>query len=244
MIALLALLTPASAETAAEIIAQAQQAQRVDSSTQTLRMVLVSRSGVERVRELEMRIRRDGETLSSYTRFSKPEDVAGTQLVLIDHPDTADELLLYLPALKRVLHIAGQARAGAFMGSDFTYADLEIAQGEQTTCALLSEDESSWLIETQPGADSAYSRVTYAVSKADYLARRIEYFDKKGEALKVLTVEETATDGDAVIPVRSVMKNLQKGTSTRLEILDHQRNVPAEQIPAEIFTAAYMKHSG
>ena len=67
---------------------------------QKVRMVLVSRSGSERVREFETRVRRDGEVVKSWTRFSHPSDVAGTQLVLIDHPDQSDEQLLYLPALQ------------------------------------------------------------------------------------------------------------------------------------------------
>ena len=68
--------------------------------------------------------------------------------------------------------------------------------------------------------------------------------DKKGEPLKVLTVEETAQDGETIIPVRSVMRNLQKGTSTRMEIIEHQLNVTPEQIPDETFTASYMERHG
>ncbi len=245
MIALVVLsLTALAQQTAAEIIEQARQTQKVDNSIQHLRMVLVSRSGSERVRELEMRIRRDGEVLSSYTRFTHPSDVSGTQLVVVDHPDTLDEQFLYLPALKRVQRIAGSARTGAFMGSDFSYEDLEISGVDEAQHVLVSQDDTSWVIDTTPAATSSYSRIRTTVSKADHLPRRVEYFDKKGAPLKVLTVEETAMDGTTVIPVRSVMQNLQKGTSTRLEILDHQLNVTSEQIPDETFTASFMERNG
>ena len=245
MITLLALaLTAAAQQTAQEIIEQAKQTQKVENSIQQLRMVLISKGGAERVRELEMRIRRDGEVLSSYTRFSHPSDVSGTQLVVVDSPDTLDEQLLYLPALNRVQRIAGRARTGSFMGSDFAYEDLEVSGADAAQHTLLSEDETSWLIETVPGEDSSYSRIRTQVSKADYLPRTVEYFDKKGEPLKVLTVEETAQDGETIIPVRSVMRNLQKGTSTRMEIIEHQLNVTPEQIPDETFTASYMERHG
>jgi len=245
MITLLALsLSALAQQSAAEIIEQAKQTQKVDNSIQQIRMVLVSKSGSERVRELEMRIRRDDEVLSSYTRFSHPSDVSGTQLIVVDNPDALDEQLLYLPALKRVQRIAGRARTGAFMGSDFAYEDLEISGVDAAVHTLVSEDAQAWVIDTTPGADSSYSRIRTTVSKADYLPRTVAYFDKKGEALKVLTVEETAMDGETVIPVRSVMRNLQKGTTTRMEILEHQLNVPPEQIPDETFTASFMERNG
>ncbi|MFT5684727.1 MAG: outer membrane lipoprotein-sorting protein [Myxococcota bacterium] len=245
MIALIALtLTALAQQNAGEIIEQAKQTQKVDNSIQQIRMVLVSRSGAERVRELEMRIRRDGEVLSSYTRFSHPSDVSGTQLIVVDSPDSLDEQLLYLPALKRVQRIAGRARTGSFMGSDFAYEDLEISGADAAQHTLVSEDAEVWIIDTIPGPDSSYSRIRTAVSKADYLPRKVEYFDKKGAPLKVLTVEETAMDGETVIPVRSVMHNLQKGTTTRLEILEHQLNVTPEQIPDETFTASFMERNG
>ena len=73
-----------------DIVAQAQRYRQVDNSIQRVRMVLVSKTGGERVREFELRIRRDGDVVQSWTRFSQPSDVAGTQLVLVDRPDTAD----------------------------------------------------------------------------------------------------------------------------------------------------------
>ncbi len=73
---LLTALLTARAETPEEIIERARETQQVENAIQQMRMVLVSRSGTERSRELEMRTRRDGEILSSYARFSHPADVA------------------------------------------------------------------------------------------------------------------------------------------------------------------------
>lgn len=230
--------------TAAEIFERAQQSQKVENSIQTMRMVLVSRSGAERVRVMEMRIRRDGEVLKSYARFSEPSDVAGTQLVMIDHPDRIDEQLLYLPALRRVQRISGKARTGAFMGSDFTYEDLEISSAADASHRIVAQDDQGWQIETIPAPTSSYGRVLTSISRSDYLPRRVEYFDRQGQPLKVLTVEATLRDGDTVLPKISVMTDLQKGTQTRLEILQHQLNVPPEQIPDEIFTAAHLERGG
>lgn len=240
----LALSPAARAETPAEIIEAARDAQRVDSSIQSLRMVLIAKGGAERVRELEMRIRRDGDVISTYARFSHPSDVAGTQLVIVDHPDRADDQLLYLPALKRVNRIAGKARSGSFMGSDFFFEDFEITSAAEATHTLVSEDAASWVIDSVPGADSSYGRIRSHVSKADHLPRKVEFFDRAGVALKVLEVQETAVDSGVTLPIRSVMTNLQKGTSTRMEVTAHRLNVPAAELPDETFTAAFLERNG
>ena len=98
-------LSPVHAQTVDEIVESARSAQKIDNSIQQIRMTLVSRSGSERIREFEVRVRKDGEVIKSYTRFSHPTDVAGTQLVMVDHPETADIQMLYLPAFKQLKKI-------------------------------------------------------------------------------------------------------------------------------------------
>ncbi len=227
-----------------DIVAQAQRSRQVDNSIQRVRMVLVSKTGGERVREFELRIRRDGEVVQSWTRFSQPSDVAGTQLVLVDRPDSADEQLLYLPALKRVTRIAGKARKGSFMGSDFSFEDLEVSAAAQATHTLAQETDRVWIVDSVPAGDSSYGRLRTTIRKSDELPEQIEFFDTAGVAIKVLRITETAKDGDVLLPIRSEMTDLKKGTSTRLEVLEHRLNVPPAEIPAETFTAAFMERNG
>ncbi len=238
------LLAPARAETAESIIERARSVQRVENGIQTMEMVLVSRNGAERTRTFEMRVRKDGERVQSYVRFSKPADVAGTQLIMVDHPDSADEQLLYLPALKRTNRIAGKARKGAFMGSDFSYEDLEISDAADAQHVIVSEDENSWTIDTTPGSDSSYSRIQSVVSKTDYLPRMVKFYDGKGQHKKTLEVLETATDKGTVIPIRSVMRNEPRGTATRMNVSAWRLNVDASEIPAETFTVGFMERNG
>jgi Outer membrane lipoprotein-sorting protein len=227
--------------TADQVMTQARDAQRNGATIQQVRMVLVSKGGAERVRELELRVRRDGEVISSYTRFLSPSDVAGTQMVQVDHPDQVDEQLLYLPALKRTTRIAGSSRKGAFMGSDFSYEDLELSGASGGTHTLVEERADAWIIDSQPGADSSYSRVRSTVSKVDSIPRTVEFFDRGGKAVKTLDVLEVKQQGSTTIPVKSVMRDLSRGTSTRLEVVDLKVDVSLTELPAETFTAAYME---
>lgn len=244
MLVLGAELRAAEPATAAEVIEAARAAQRLDSSIQRVRMTLVSRGGGERVRELELRVRRSGEVVQSYTRFLSPADVAGTQLVVVDHPDRADEQLLYLPALKRVTRISGNARSGSFAGSDLSFEDLEVSDAGGATHTLVSSDGSGWVIDTVPGAGSSYGRVRTHVARADRLPRKVEYFDRAGAPVKTLEVTETQVVSGAVLPKKTEIRNLVKGTTTRLELLEARVNVPASELPDEVFTAAYLERQG
>ena len=165
----LALLNPtvALAETAEDIIDRARDAQRVNNGIQQIQMVLVSKNGNTRERTFEMRVRKDGDVVRTYVRFSEPSDVAGTQLIMVDNPDTIDEQVLYLPALKRTNRIAGRARKGSFMGSDFAYEDLEISDAASATHALVSETDAVWVIDSTPGEDSSYCLLYTSPSPRD-----------------------------------------------------------------------------
>jgi hypothetical protein len=232
------------AQSPSEIIEQARNVQEMNNGIQQIKMVLTSRNGATRERRFEMRIKKTGDVVKSYVRFSHPTDVAGTQLVMVDHPGQVDEQILYLPALKRTTRIAGRARSGAFMGSDFAYEDLEMSAGDEASHALVSEDEQAWVIDTTPAPSSSYGRLRAHVSKADYLPRTVEFFDKKGKALKVLKVLQTTTEGSTILPTHSVMKNLQRGTSTALTIESWRLDLPDDEIPDETFTAGFLERNG
>jgi len=234
---------PAWAQSANEIIDKAREVQRVQNGIQSMKMVLVGRTGSTRERRFEMRIRKDGDVVRSYVRFSYPTDVAGTQLIVVDNPDRIDEQLLYLPALKRTNRIAGKARSGSFMGSDFAYEDLEVSEAADDQHTLAEDGADVWIVETTPSAGSSYSQIRSHVSKSDYMPRLVEFY-RKGEAYKRLTITQTEKDGGTLVPTHSVMENLQRGTQTILEVESYRLNVPATEIPDETFTAGFMERNG
>lgn len=241
---LLLVALPAQAETAEEIMDKARAARQVENAIQTLEMVIVGKSGSERVRELELKVKVDGEIRKSLARFTSPSDVAGTQLLLIDNPDQTDEQLLYLPAVKRTNRISGKSRKGSFMGSDFSYEDMELSDPPGASHTVTGETDDSWTIETSPGEDSSYSKLVTTVRKADFVPEKVQFFDDDGELLKELEVSKSEQDGELTLVTESTMSNVQKGTKTRLTVKEHDLNVPAEQLPDDIFTKAHLEQGG
>ena len=227
-----------------EIVEKAEDLRRIDNSVQSVRMTLVSKSGSERVREFELKVRRDEDAVRSHTRFVSPADVAGTAMVIVDHPNQIDEQLLFVPALRRVTRISGKARSGNFLGSDFSFEDLELSNADSATHKMVSEDDQQWVIETLPGDGSAYARVVTTIRKSDHLPIQIEYYNQKGKAWKTLKVTDTLESSGATYPKTSVMKDLLRGTHTRMEVLEYRVDVPKDELPDSLFTQTTLERGG
>ena len=231
------------AQTAEEIIKKAIEKQRINNSIQQVDMTIESKNGGKQHRSFELTIRRDDDAVRSYTKFTKPQELANTQFVVVDRPEKNDPQLMYLPALKRVQRIAGKARKGSFMGSDFSYADLEISLDGDETHQIIEENDEIWIIETKGGKTSVYNKWISHISKSTSLPQKIEFYDKREKQIKTLFIEQTKEQEGVLIPVRSKMSNHKRGSNTILEIKSIQINLPAEKIPLEIFTPGYMEEN-
>src|SRR5262249_54573043 len=58
--------------------------------------------------------------------FSAPDSVKGTAFLAITHGDRAADQWLYLPEARRARRIGGEVRKQGFVGTDFTYHDLDL----------------------------------------------------------------------------------------------------------------------
>lgn len=232
----------ARAETADEIVDRARAANQVSSSIEGLRMTLVPKTGSERVMELEVKSRRDSDGTKTYLKVLSPSDVAGTQLLQLDHASAADEQMMYLPAFKRVNLISGSARKGQFLGSDFSFEDLDLRDSFSGTRTLVSDGADAWVIDTAL-TGATYTKVRATIVKSDLVLKKLEFYT--GETLvKVLEVKRTEKDGAVTLPVETEMTDVKRGSKTRLEITSHRLNVAESELPADTFTKAYLERGG
>ena len=57
-------------------------------------------------------------------RFIEPADVRGTSMLVVDNKNSADEMWIYLPALKKTRRIVTSEKGKSFMSSEFSNADM------------------------------------------------------------------------------------------------------------------------
>jgi outer membrane lipoprotein-sorting protein len=216
-----------------------------DEAETTVRMGLIDASGKRTERVMEnLRRRKDGQ-LQSVVRFRAPADVAGTAFLMLERAKGESEQHIYLPGLKRTRRIVGREREGSFMGSDFSYADMERRDTRASAQKRLPDEDlngvKTFVIESSPTKDSGskYSKIETWVRQDNYLPLRIRFYDLSGKLLKTFyTKRIRQVDGRPVI-MESQMVNKQSGHTTEL-IVDDLR--PQKDLPDSAFSPTALEH--
>jgi outer membrane lipoprotein-sorting protein len=197
-----------------------------DGSQAKVRMTLTNRRGAQRVRTLLVWSQRQARRTRSLVRIIAPADVRGTSFLFRENASGADDMWLYIPALKRTRRIVGKARQGRFLGSDFTYADLEARGLKGATHKRLADSRISrfacYVIEAKPkrGSGSRYSRIVAWIRKDNFVAIRLKMYDRRNRLLKKLFVRRLgrSSAGKPIIK-ETRMVNVQSRTSTLMQVL-------------------------
>jgi outer membrane lipoprotein-sorting protein len=157
-----------------------------------LTMILRSRDGNERIRELRIRVLEGAEQGDkTLLVFERPRDLAGTALLTHANPEGSDRHWLYLPAMNRVKRIGSSGQSGSFLGSEFSYEDIGSQKLEKYRYRYLEATERDGtellLVERIPtDSESGYSRQIVAFNSKAHRIEEIVYYDRDGELLKTL----------------------------------------------------------
>lgn len=213
-----------AAPSAKQIVDKAidNQAFNLPGAEMQMEMLLRNRRGGVRERKLFSRTKQQNGLSRTLTRFVAPPDVAGTSFLFLEKKGQEDEQHMYMPALKMVKRIAGAQKNARFMGSDFSYADMESRDMENARHKLLRSEKigstDTWVIEAIPTNKTAYSKIETWIRKKDNVFFRTRYYDTKGKLLKEVFVKAITTVGGRPIPSRIKVSNRQTRHSTLLVI--------------------------
>lgn len=209
------------AQNGLEIMKMAENRPRPDSSFAEMEMQLRNSRGQERARSMEMAEGHFDDLDYSLIRFTAPADVRGVGLLSIEQQNGEDQQWLYMPALKRSRRISSSGKSDRFMGSDFSYKDLESGDAEDgrhtKTGTEVFEGKQCWIVETVP-KDRSYSKIVQWIGQESKITWKAEFYeaDNRDALLKTLTVEAGEKIDGYWIEKKLVMKNVQTGHSTTL----------------------------
>lgn len=180
----------------------AARADRTDhgfgDSSASLTMVLRNAAGSETSRKLTIStLEKENETVGdkSLVIFESPKDVEGTALLSHAKILEADDQWLYLPALKRVKRISSRNKSGPFVGSEFAFEDFTIQELNKFTYKYVGEEELDGMtvdvVERFPRYEnSGYTRQVAYTDQDIFQVRKVEFYDRKGDQLKTLTLQD------------------------------------------------------
>ena len=202
--AIVVALVPARAQqgTPEWVARQIDQRDTGRDSRAEMRMRLFDRRGRVRERALTISALRGtaGKGDRTLLRFSYPNDIRNTALLVWEHPDADDERFLFLPALGRVRRISGEEKQESFAGSDLSYEDIGGRDIADYTWAFANENatwtapdgsmSAAWLLESRAKDRAAqYPRSVSLVLKDRFIIVHAEAFNARNERAKVFDVK-------------------------------------------------------
>jgi outer membrane lipoprotein-sorting protein len=205
----------------------------------TASAILTDKRGSKRTLSFVAASRRYDPPLSkSLVRFSSPPDLAGAGFLQVQRRDADDDRFLFLPALKRARRISGNLRSSAFMGTDFSFADLDRRDLRDSEAKLLGSEKigssQCYVMDVVPRrSDTQYSHLEMWVRKDNFLPLRTKMYDKANVHVKTFEAQEVRRISGVWFISRSLMTDHKHNHSTLLML---QKIVVDAQIPDEEFS--------
>jgi len=120
----------------------------------------------------------------SVLRFVAPAEVKGVALLVVNHPDRSSDQWMWTPAIARERRIAMQDRSQRFLGTDFSFEDLEERDTSQFTYKMMAQEPIDgamcWKIESRP-KQTKVSQYAYSfvwIRQDNYVVVQIENYGK------------------------------------------------------------------
>jgi hypothetical protein len=227
---------------------------KLDGSEAVIKMTVIGESGQTREREITMatKLYDGGKTEKRIYRFLSPADVQGTGILVFDYETKPDDVWIYLPALRKTRRIVSTQRSQSFMGSEFSYGDLNIPALDDFTYTLVKEEpaggEPCWVIDLVPknkeiAEAEGYSKKTYWVSQAKLAVVRGLYYDKDGKLWKELVAQDIKLLDPKNKRYRAMHMEMVNKQNGRRSVFESKKVTFAPNTKDDYFTTAYLERS-
>jgi outer membrane lipoprotein-sorting protein len=240
LIAVLGILlyVPIHGQTAYEIIKQADEKLKGESSYAEFRMTI---NRVDWNRTIEMKAWSKGDE-ESLILVTAPKRDKGTAFLKKD-----DEMWNWQPTIERVIKMPPSMMMQSWMGSDFTNDDLvqESSIVKDYTHEFVGEETIEGrlchVIELIPkeNAPVVWAKVKIWISKTDLLQLKVEFYDEDDYLVNTMYGQNIKELGGRLLPsIMKIVPEDEPGNSTVLEYLNLQFGV---KHPGNFFSIQNMK---
>lgn len=193
-----------------------------------LMLIIEDKAGSRRVRKLDVKSKKVSEATNTLVELTHPKEVKGQAFLFAENKKAQDDVWMYVPAFKVTRRIEGSQKSGSFLGSHFTYADLESRDIKDAKYKRLADDKigkhAVYVIESTPkkGGDSDYGKVVSYIRKSDTMPLKMRFYGKSGKVAKTLFVEKLdQTDRGETYVKRMTLRPEGGGfTTIKLEAFD------------------------
>lgn len=186
-------------QTAREISEKASNAMEINSMEMASTLKILDDKGRERIRKTVNATREFEGVTKTIVKFTAPADVQGTAMLIFDYEDQADDMWIYLPALRKTRRIVSSEKGKSFMGSEFSNADMTKPNLDDFDYKIIRsekyDDKDCWLIEAlckneDIEDENGYSKRISWIEKETFLVYKMEFYDFDGELHKIQYIKD------------------------------------------------------
>lgn len=220
-----------------EIMTAARDRNDGKSFMSQVSLILHDKNGNTRVREFTY-LQKDYADSDKFTMFfTTPNDVRDVAFH-IENPHEVlgkeDSQWMYLPVSRQTRRISTSDKRGAFMGSEYSYADLDKIRVKDYRQTLVGEEQvlgrDCYVIEREPASPevltkTGYNKLKVWIDKQNSLVMRQDFFDVKGVLVKQMRTREVATVGKIDSIMLSETEHFIDGTRSEMRFSQLQYDV-------------------
>jgi len=161
--------------------------------------------GNERIRQVANATKKFGETTKTIIQFLSPADVKGTTMLLYEYDSKPSDMWIYMPALRNARRIISTEKAGSFMGSEFSNADMarpllddfnyRITGNENFRGKECYKIESVSKNKEVADENGYYKKVSY-IETGTFFTLKVEYYDEQDRLFKVMELDDYRKQAD------------------------------------------------
>lgn len=230
-----------------EIMAQQNKVQSAKAEEEGQEIVILdTKTNKKEKRKLRRLTMKKGDDKKSLLYFTGPKEIKGSGL-LSWRNNKSENQWLYIPSLKKLQRIASGSKKNYFMGTDFTYADLdgEILEKNNYKCLRTikcHKGDDCYVIEAKPinekeKRNTGYSKRMLLVHKKRLTTDKIIYYNLKNQKFKTAQYMEWVQVSGLWRPDLAMMDRhgVQK---TYIKILKRKLNKTIDKV---VFSKRYLE---
>ena len=211
---------------AAQIMSKSRDLSITGSLSANISLTITEKGGSSRSRTISITTKSYADGLEKrIIKFIEPADVRGTSMLVVDNKNSADEMWIYLPALKKTRRIVTSEKGKSFMSSEFSNADMTSPTISDFTHKHLEKSGNSnqWIIESTPvNEDKAdeygYSKKISYISIEKGQVQKMEFYNFDNELFKIIEIKSIFPLSDGKYLVKNMVAN-NLNTNRKSEIL-------------------------
>lgn len=187
----------------------------------------------ERVIHMNVSRHSDDSSRRTLIELTEPEVAEGTVYEVVARGEETLERWEYVPAVRRLHRSSGILRTDPFLGTEFTYEDLDFAAPVERAQGEVDRvrEGARELVRVTSDSYHDYGRVETLIDPRTALPLRVSFYDGTGALVKVQEFDRIRTVQGHRVPTLVVMRDLATGETSRLRFREIEFDVP---VPREI----------